>query len=726
MPWAVRCSIAVVMGSLACSLAPSDLDATPGSDGNSPMGASEDQLVAASGTGSTAATTDPTLASGFGTGDQALTSGSTDSSSTSGNSDPLSGTDTSSGGGESGGREPAVRIDLGGGFDPACPLDCAAPCDVVIDPGFDTFAELLAADGAMATRSTVGEVAVFDTTTLSLLYAEPAVAWMDLGAGMLVTSDAAEVTVRSTADWAVTATIPAWAESGGIAVDGSYVWTASPLGLDVYGLDGSFLASTQGDYTGANALALTDALHVVTSVGTPNTVRHFDLATASLSYTAFSGHFGGWSASTPRYWSNDGLTHHVYAVDGTELFAGAGAAYHVWGDRLWGTDGVVDLGDPTTVLAKPTADVWRMSGPMVSTYGLETGLGQLVDLGAAFPDTSDFVPPLGIEQGKWHFAVDGPRWVIGLADGTLVNDLGATATVAPVPAAPAIGLDVRGATGGFAVARSVHDVEVWRVVGGCTATPIGNVTHEGGPWTVTGDGTVVLAWEQGNPWERGTSAYAVAGAIDLGFFGTGAPELSYFRGWNVAAAANEFAQMWEKTTAFYAFANDPYEDMALWSAMTNVLPAISPDGSTIVTTTFPGFGPGSTWEDAVSTVRVHGVVVASFDGVTRGLLDDDHMVVSRYEDPGALCQGSTGSCDLFLGSEIVGLDGVPIQATPLPDIGTFRRISDTEVFVDDPPRIYDAYSGVELWSTPNDSASPIGPDRVVSLVNGDVVITRWR
>ncbi len=732
-----RSVIAVVAFMSACSRPGVLPEATSDAEDDAATGSLDDELIVATASSSTSTTTplDPTWASGAGSGGIGSTTGRSSSStvgsvsSDSGAADPTSTTSASSDTSALGSSGDGPALDAGGGLDPSCPLACTAPCDVVVDPGFDTFAELTVSDGLVATRSVVGDVVVFEATTLVPLHAEVAAEWMDLRAGVFVSSDASEMTVRSTSDWTVISTIPGWAEAGGISEDGSYVWSASPVALTVHGLDGTAIVSAAGDYTGASALALADTLHVVTTVGTPGTVRHLDLATGSVADSGYSGDFGGWATAPHRYWSNDGLTHHVYALDGTQLLVGDGAAYHVWGDFAWGTNGVVALADPTTTLVKPSSSVARSDDALVVTYRLDDATAELVDLGAQIPTSTALAAPPGIERGNWHLGSDGDRWVIAVSDGSLTNDVGVTVVVPSIAAAPLTGVGVEGSgVDRFAVARTGLDVEVWEIVDGCFASPVGTVTRESNPWTLTGDGQVVLAWEQGNPWERGTSAYAVAGGIDLGFFGTGAPSMYDFRGWSLAGEASKFSQMWEQTKAFYAFVDDPYDHgIHTWTAMTNVHAAISPDGTAVVTTTCPTWGPGSTWEDATSTVRQHGVVVGSFSGVTRGFLGEDHLLVSHYREPaGVFCPGTTGSCDVFVGSEIVDLDGVPVQPSPLPDVRSFRHVSDTEIFVEDPPRILDAYSGIEVWSTANATASPVGPDHIVSMVDGHVVVTRWR
>jgi len=53
-------------------------------------------------------------------------------------------------------------------------------------------------------------------------------------------------------------------------------------------------------------------------------------------------------------------------------------------------------------------------------------------------------------------------------------------------------------------------------------------------------------------------------------------------------------------------------------------------------------------------------------------------------------------------------------------------VSSTEVLLPDPPAIRDVYTGAVLWSAPAGPAAAVGPDHVAHVVDGDLVITKWR
>jgi hypothetical protein len=96
------------------------------------------------------------------------------------------------------------------------------------------------------------------------------------------------------------------------------------------------------------------------------------------------------------------------------------------------------------------------------------------------------------------------------------------------------------------------------------------------------------------------------------------------------------------------------------------------------------------------------------------------MLVGTYSS----CAATTCT---FAGSYIRALDGTAVQDTLLPDTFTFHRITDTELLVEDPPRIYDAYSGDLLWTHElADAARPVGLDHVVVRHGASVSLERWR
>jgi hypothetical protein len=140
------------------------------------------------------------------------------------------------------------------------------------------------------------------------------------------------------------------------------------------------------------------------------------------------------------------------------------------------------------------------------------------------------------------------------------------------------------------------------------------------------------------------------------------------------------------------------------------------------------WGGFSTYEESASTVYSGGVFTDAFDGVTWGFIDDARVLVSHYDFQGGGCDNA-GACDDYLGTDIVELDGTLVQSTTLPDVRRFQRIGDTEILVSDPPRVFDVYTGEQVWALADGgivAAAAIGDDLAVTSDGLSLVVHRWR
>jgi hypothetical protein len=672
-----------------------------------------------SGTGTTF---DP---SGTGTTFDPSTTGTTFDPSTTGTTFDPSGTGTTFDPSTTGGSDSdsgGISLDVGGGVDPTCPMDCAPPCDLVVSEGLGAVASLRRDDVALAARDVGGKVAVFDAASLATIYVEPDTEWMDLAAGTLATAQGNTVTLRSSVDAGVYG-VAVTEASRGLADDGSYLWSAGPGGLEVFDLLGLQILWLPGDFSNAVALALPDSIHVFSPTYAAQSVVHVDLASAFVDEVPFEGSFAGWFGGVPRFWSTQGMAYRLYAVDGTELSFDVGTIHHGYGDYLWASFGLVHISDLTTPLPNAPQGTWRASGRAIASYDAGAGTGSIVVLDPGGPQVEAFPLPCCTPTGAWRFAWDATGWALGQPDGRVTDDLGRPTSLGPIAR-------LTGSLAGRAVLQTDDsNAEVWDTVDDCTFEMVGDFARPSVRMELSPDGSALASWEQqGFPIERGTRMYSVPAGLDLGFFAAGAPTNHLPHGWNLADDGSLVGQMWEQTQYFDVSVFAPFSPV-VWPGDngSNVLPAIAPSGLRSVVTDTMGWGPGSTYEGSVSYVYEAGAFTDVFDGVTWGFLDETHLLVSYYDESAMFCSGNTGTCDIFLGSDITGLDGVPIVASPLPDVRNFQRINDTEIFVLNPPRIYDAYSGAQLWSMPNVAdAAPLDEDRVIWSDGDSLVIHRWR
>jgi hypothetical protein len=688
--------------------------AAPGTTGTS--SGSETDTRGASST-SEATSSGPTGSEGGSTTDAGAT---TDGGTTTGGGIATTGGTTTEDGGSSGAESSGV-LDVGIDPDPLCPLACDPPCEIVLSEGLHGVSSIQHDRSRFAARDWFGKLILRDAESLEVLLVEHDTVWAELTAGVLaVAYDDGSVILRASDDLEVLGETVTAAQRG-LAIDGSYLWAAGPAGIDVLAVDGSPMWSMVGDFSAAQVLALPDSLHVFADGFDGENVLHVDLAGGITEQSALEGNFAGWFGDLPRYWSQQGMAYRLYESDGTELAFGVGSIVHGWGDHLVLNGAVVHISDVATPLLSGLGGYVRRSGPALAIYGATSQIIVLDAMGPlqeAFP-TACCSPP---DSYGWQFGWSPTGWVIGRSDGVVGDQLDRTMSMGPIER-----IDV--AIGGrFTLLQPGSSTAVWDLTDDCRVEPVGEIDIPGGAHELSPDGSVIASGIQDPDFLEHNSfqtlLHALPDGSEIGYFGNSGCSHCFIQRWNMADDASLLGFNWDWTGAATSGVVEVPGGTELSGLMTNVLPAIAPAGQNWVMTQ-AGWGPGASYEDSVAYVYDGADFVDVFDGVAWGFIDDEHLLLSHYESAGD-CQYA-GGCDTFLGTDIVELDGDVVQATTLPDVREFQRISATEIFVIEPPRIFDVYTGELLWSIPDtDFAGAISSDLVVSTDGASLVVHRWR
>ncbi len=492
-------------------------------------------------------------------------------------------------------------------------------------------------------------------------------------------------------------------DSIGIASDGSYVWTGSPAGLMVSDRDGAELWFEPGNFSNTNALALPGVLRVASWAVSPDSALVIDIPQAVVVELPYSGQFGGWFADNGRFFAIEGQAYRIYDADGTQLALGLGHPVYGAGGYFLLSDGIRAVDAPNDVLVALSPN-WRTSSSAILELDAQP---RLIELGAASLGESLVDLPTDFPH---DFAYDAGAWALSANDGVLVEHSGESYTLGRV-------VDLDGARSGRAAAATISArTHVWDVSDDCTVVASGELDRPSTTMTIADAGNV-LASVYSTGGDVGTRFLALPGGAELGAMPGGAVD-SVVR---LSDDGSTFARFsgqgppWASVHTFPAFAT--------WAEFDVGLPIyIAPGGEHAV----------AAEHDISVVIPERSYVVnedglsALLDGLAYGFLDDERLILGHYGSQP--CPGLPQlPCEVYIGADIVDLDGTLVQATALPEVVGFERISATELFVDDPPRVFDAYSGELLWEgPPAELATAVGLNFVATSDGGELLLHRWR
>lgn len=495
--------------------------------------------------------------------------------------------------------------------------------------------------------------------------------------------------------------------SRGVASDGSYVWTGSPAGLMVFDRDGTELWFEPGDFSNTNARALPGTLHVASFTVSPDSALVIDLLQAEVVEIPYSGYLTGWFADSGRFFTAEGQAYRIYDADGTQLALGLGGGGYGAGGYFLLNDGVRAIEAPNDVLVELSPN-WRTSGGAILELDAQP---RLIELGDASLGETAVVLPIDAAfngpQAVSGFAYDDGEWAVSANNGLLVEQYGESYTRGRL-------VDLDGALSGRVAAASVFDAtHVWDVGDDCTAVESGELERPPTAMTIADAGNVLASvyWADG---AVGTRFLSLPDGADLGVMPggvAGSPVPLSDDGSTFARYPGQ-GPAWASVHSFPGFEQ--------WAEFGIGLPIyVAPGGEHAV-----GAEHDATWNGPERTYVVNeDGLTALLDGLAYGFLDDERLILGHYESQN--CQG--WPCEVYVGAEIVELDGTLVQATTLPPVVGFERISATELFVDDPPRVFDAYSGEVLWEgAPAELAAPVGLNFIVTSDGGELLLHRWR
>lgn len=586
------------------------------------------------------------------------------------------------------------------GGEPVEPLvidfDCCEPgCTATLEQGHPDVADVEISGDRLLTHDVWTKTVLWDRTTRRSIHVERGAVWAGLAGDLFWTADLDTLRWRDANDGSLLGETSSGARRGA-ARDGAYLWVGTATGLTLFEPDGTELWFEPGDYTSAHVFGVADTVHVHAPQALPGTMRVIDLGTGEIDDLDFDGAFGGWFETSPRWFAYEGLTYRVYDETGEELAFGLGGAMGGFEDYVLIDDGVRRIDAPNDVLVALPPQTRLSRGAILSAHEQP----QLVEL---FPDgivQTPFVPPS--QSPLWTFAYEDGEWIAAGNYGLLVDGEGDHWAGGRID-------HLAGATSGRLVASSqLGTAYAWDLGDACDAIQVAQLEREARTMALADSGAVLAETRfDGNA--VGTRLLSLPDLGDLAFLPGGTYESSL----RVSDDGNVVARY--GPGAVVQTTND------VWFEVADGLPIyVAPNGVHAVAAEHDG-----TWMGPERTYVIdESGVVDVLDGLSFGFLDDDTMLVGRYASQ--ICEGNF-PCEVFLGADIVALDGTIVQATSVPEVPRFERVTSTEILVLEPPRIFDAYTGELLWMSEVDGlAAAVGADHVVVTDGGDLVLHRWR
>ena len=478
----------------------------------------------------------------------------------------------------------------------------------------------------------------------------------------------------------------------GVASDGSYLWRSTDAGVSAFTADGVEIGFHAGAAAAVTAQALPGELRIAGLV--PGKIVVLDLVADTTTELAYDGTFAGWFHESGRFWSSDGPFDRIHEADGSVLVDGIGSVALGANDLFLAGTSVRSIADPKVKLAD-VGTIRALGGDAILTDD-----ARIVALTANGVEETSVTWPAYV-QGFGH---DDGHWVMTGIDGLVIDDADTRYT-------PGRFEWVDGAqTGRVAAASVLGRMHVWDVDFTCTALKTGEFPRDEAFHALADGGEFLVGPGPGPDMQtRGTQFLALPGGELVDFLAGGPPEIAV----RVSNDATLFTRAWiGDLRGVYT-----RPGFGIWFESDDLgVMHVAPDGEHAAVV--EAVGPLDR-----THVLGEGGLIATLDGAAFGFLADDRLLIGRHVLEN--CQGL--QCKVFTGADIVEPDGTLVQTTTLPDIGPFQRVSATELMVDDPPRIFDAFTGALLWSFDDvEHAAPLGADFVVTSDGGAVVARRWR
>jgi hypothetical protein len=515
------------------------------------------------------------------------------------------------------------------------------------------------------------------------------------------------------------------ARSGfGLATDGSYVWVRGPTSLSVWSAGAQPLAQASGDYSAAHIYAAPGQLGVALGPAGTNVIETLSTLNGNAATSPpFQGSFHSWFTDGAAFLTTTGTTVRVFtalaaqsailSLPSVESLTGQGN--HIWTYRTAQPDHPLDIyawanpGSPAASHSLAAGAVVRPSGRRIAIMPQSEGSPlELIELDA--PAVKSSIPlPTGVAT---RFASDATGWAVATTVGALYDGAAPTRSLS----CGIVRMVAGSRSGTAAIVTGSNDVLLFDVA----ASPrryLGSLPNGSGEAFLADDGDVLAAVGRRGP-DRSLRVYALPSLSEVKVWPyalTYTPSTGGYAGFafSMSARGSHFGHNVRTATPLYS-SNTYARTVRTVGAEQPVLSlnygfeplVLSPSGARVAAATGANYSAST-----VANIYDAGVLVSAVDGYPLAWLDENRLLVNRFD-----ANGRT------LGGEIYDVGGTLQGSPPLPALGRVQVLSGDRIYSPELNTIYSTTTGAALWAGTEGAGGAIAADVVVQQASGKTIV----
>lgn len=547
--------------------------------------------------------------------------------------------------------------------------------------------------------------------------------------------------VRSATTGQVLAAIPSQVgldtPGSGIASDGSYVWANTTAWVRAWSPTGVNRVDVAGNYLASKPAGAPGELRIGAGPAGVGRLERIDVATGARTTALHDGTFLAWSSDGARFVTTTGNLVRVY--DGTGALVSSGVLPTLTelgtrGDRLWvrshpGPDDALDVYPASNLAATPTRITITNGATVVDT---PEALGVLFPTGGSLDAISLATLAVthvgGLPCGLTTFAGGASGWLVGTAGGAVLT--GAGSSLGP-PLARGKLTSISGTVGGLAAIASAAGI-VELVAVSDTPMVVRTLPYRSSRVELSTDGATlvvaddlasggcqpalplrVIATASGavlHQWPYPTTA--TSQLVDIGVARSALVIAHYL----YDATARTYTRLLTTAAGATLPSYGPPITVDVFTGMGGLL-AFAPAGQRAAS--HPAY---ASLDQAFTYLYDGGVQRAIVDGVERGWLDDDRVLIARYV--------RAGSQTVLSSTTVRSVDGTVVATPPLPELaGAITPVGLGQLYAPGRNVVYDATTGAAVWTGPpawSASARQAAGDHVLYVSGTALVVERFR
>lgn len=544
--------------------------------------------------------------------------------------------------------------------------------------------------------------------------------------------DGANVSIYSTSDGHLVATVPAASNGGGykLATDGSYVVTYSSTALTVYTAAGTQEFSHSGDYSLSNVFAAPAQVEVALGAAGQNVIENISVPSGTSAVTpSFNGTFSSWFTDGQRFLSNVGTTILTYSSANAAqqgALAGGGAAAVGQGNWISLNKGLsLEIYAVGSTTATQTYALGPNGNGTIVPSGLQLGVFDgflpnvsVVDLSGAAPVKTDYKLPsplypnwLDASVPQESFAASSAStWLLACNNSVILDGGSLNTKLRLLNYGAALSIAVAGNTAAIATESGqtlIYDLTGPKLTGTIPRQASYSIYFPETKLGISSDGSVLAAMDFDSQFFAD---------VALSFYSLPSMTQTATSSWNPATEPNTYLQDFSLSGSGTEVGellgsapqmNHPDGSAVLPLGSGAVAPFLSPDGSLAAVTTAVA---AQTMSSSPQTnLFKNGTLVTAVSAIAEGWIDNNHLLAATYTGSGT-----------YAGSTIYDATGATVAtftASQIPPINMPSFLPGGLVYAPGTNAVYSLTTGNVTFQGPSDQAqSPPLPGRSVPVL----------